>query len=192
MRMRFTNTLQPFLSAILILLLLIGCQSAVQVTQTAPANEAEYPSPPIEQPINESYPAPLIDADGASGTSTSDSYPVPPEVQQPEGPGPGGPGPGMAPAIENLSRMTARVLKMAPADDMSSYTRLGVEVLTSEQIEGMPDLIGDLVGKQVDLFVDNDRLPQLQAGDVIEVDVSLAGDEWGQKLIARQVRVVEP
>ncbi len=149
------------LGAAIVLLALAGCQPAQPAAEPTEAGE-----PAVEQAypgMQESYPGPAQPA--AEG-----AYPAP------EG---GGTFPGKVPARPNGSRVTAELISAQPDEAQPGYTRLRVKLLSSAALEGMDSVTDNLVGQEMDLLIDAAQLPDLQAGDTFEAEISFLGDEHG-------------
>jgi hypothetical protein len=163
------------LVAVLLLALSAGCSPAStpdgSETPLTPS-DAGYPAPTAYDP---GYPAP--DAEPESGELGGE---------------PGGPGLMGAPAIENRSRITARLIESGPYVEQPDYTRLRVELLSSEPVDGMQDFTAGRIGQQIDLLVSPQDLPTLAAGDTLQALVSYEGDERGGVFFASQVQAAAP
>ncbi len=169
--------------AIMLLVLSAGCGPAStpdgSETPLTPS-DAGYPAPTA---YDAGYPAP--DAEPESGEEGGVPGGVP-------GGEPGGPGLMGAPAIENRSRISARLIESGPYAQQPDYTQLRVELLSSEPVDGMQDFTAGRIGQQIDLLVSPQDLPALAAGDTLQALVSYEGDERGGVFFASQVQAVSP
>lgn len=128
----------------------------------------------------------------AAGDVTA--YPAPADVTVPgvETSYPAGPGILGVPAIENLSRISARLIESAPDENRPDSVRLRVEVLSSAALEGMPEFTAGRVGEQIDLLATAQGLPNLVPGDRLQADVRYEGDERGGMFYASQIEKLAP
>ena len=159
------------LVAVMLLALSAGC---------GPASTPDGSETPLT-PSDAGYPAP---------TAYDAGYPAP--DGEPESGEPGGPGLMGAPAIENRSRIRARLVESGPYAEQPDYTQLRVELLSSEPVDGMQDFTAGRIGQQIDLLVSPQELPALAAGDTLQALVSYEGDERGGVFFASQVQAVSP
>ena len=151
------------LIAIMLLVLSAGCGPASTPDGAGTPSDAAYPAPTV---FDLGYPAPGGDT--------------------------GGPGLMGVPAIENRSRISARLIESAPYAEQPDYTRLRVELLSSEPVDGMQDFTAGRIGEQIDLLVSGQDLPALAAGDTLQAVVSYEGDERGGVFFASQIQASAP
>lgn len=95
--------------------------------------------------------------------------------------------PAAAPAVENQSKVTAKLIEAAPGPDNSGLTRLHVQVLSSEALNGMPDFTSKLINQEADLYVQTEQMPQMSPGDQFSATVSYNGDENGGKYMVVEI-----
>lgn len=166
------------------LLLLAACQPATPKTQAPPTQPAVTSQPPTQV-------APAV-------TDTAAAYPTPGEAETPAYPSvteqPGTPAPGEAypypagvPAAQNQARVTAKLIEKAPGEN-EGETRLHVQVLAAEDMNGLPNQAAKLVNNEADLFAQTADLPDLQPGDTFTAVVSYQGDETAGRYTAQQVQ----
>lgn len=180
----------------LVILLLAGCQPASQTmgqpatvvptialqaqpthAVVAPIQESgdspAYPAPTSAAPGQASYPAPDSGATGGGGDTSSTTgpgaYPAPGDV----------PGSGGVQVIENRSQITAQLISSAPSATSADATVLRVKILSSQDVEKMPNFTTGKENQEVDLLIKTANLPALQAGDKLQATVSYFGDEHG-------------
>ncbi len=181
------------LMAALVILLLAGCQPASQnlgqpatvaptialqaqptqapatPTQAAEAAPA-YPAPTVAAPDQAGYPAPNSAGGDTGSAANPGAYPAPGGV----------PGAGVQ-AIENRSQITAQLISSTPSTTRADDTVLRVKILSSQDVEKMPNFTTGKENQEVDLLIKTANLPALQAGDKIQAIVSYFGDEHGGK-----------
>jgi hypothetical protein len=158
-----------------LLLALSACQAA-----PSPGPELSYPAEALVLPTQteEAYPA---------GATQPD---VEPPVDDPQAGYPAEPL-GM-PAVENSSRLTARLVSSSPDEALPGFTRLRVLVLSTEMTAGMPSFTQDLVDQEVDLYAAAGDLPALTAGENIAAEVTYRGDEHGGKFFVQNIEKIAP
>lgn len=181
-----TRRFLVFLSTVLVLLAAAACQAAPKAglpTVTSIALPTSAPAivstPEVEgdSPTAGGYPAP-------EQADPSAAYPAT------EGGESGGPAAG-APAVENRSKIQAKLVEAAPDPDNSGLTRLHVLVLSSENVENMPGFTTNLVNTEIDLYAETANLPELKPGDSLEATVTYRGDEQGGKYFVVEMKKLE-
>jgi hypothetical protein len=93
----------------------------------------------------------------------------------------GGPAIEGMPTRENRSRVTAKLIEQAPDSANPDLVRLHVLVSAVADVEGMPNMAGDLLNQESDLFVQKDKLAALQPDQSFDAEISYRGDEQGAK-----------
>lgn len=96
------------------------------------------------------------------------------------------------PAIENRSRISARLIERSTDPDNAAYALLHVAILSSEPIEGLPNFTEKMINQEVDLLADAASLPEIQPGANFSAEVSYRGDETGGKYFAQKIEPVAP
>jgi hypothetical protein len=150
--------------------------SAPAAKPTAPAAKPGYASP-VDQPTEPAAPT-GYPVDQPTEPAASTSYPVD---------GAGNP-PAAAPAAENQSKVTAKLLDAAPDPANPGYSKMHVQVLASEDVNGMPNFTSKLVNQEADLYIQTDQIPEIYVNDQFTAMVTYRGDEKGGKYIATEMQ----
>ncbi len=170
--------------------MLAGCQPAATRT---PQIVATIALPVVAQPgSSENNPAPTAAATAAgkdypapsTGPTLDPNAPSPPPTEAPSG---AYPGPSGAPAVDNQSKVTARLDSSAPDSEQAGYIKLHVTILASEDVNGLPNQTKGLVGQEVDLLIDAGSLPAIAPGESFTALVTMKGDEASKKFYATEV-----
>ncbi len=84
----------------------------------------------------------------------------------------------MVSPVENRSLLTARVLGRSAHPTVGRWDVLRVRVEDIAEVEGMPNLLAETAGTEIDLNVDRDQLPDGPLdGRTLRAPVRLAGPE---------------
>ncbi len=158
---------------------LFGCSPAATPAPALPT--------PTNQPVQAetAYPAqeeaPVTQATAYPGAQEAPTMPAAGEAYPPPG------GPGGAPAVENRSQITARLISQAPAEDLPDMLKLHIQVLSTREVAGMPSFTNQLSGQEIDLYAPSAGFPAIQPGENLEAEVTYRGDENGGRYIAQSV-----
>jgi hypothetical protein len=184
----------------LVLIGVAGCQpqaaptrvpptlTAVVLATSAPTvtTEAGYPLPAqTDAAPSEAAPTAAV----PNGTSDQPGYPPASDGEATPGyaaPEDNGLSAGM-PAVDNRSKVTAKLIDSAADPDSAGYTRLHVLVLASEDVEKMQNFTRKLINTEADLYVETAKLPALKAGDQFVATVAYNGDENGGKYMVVEI-----
>lgn len=185
----------PFLTAGLVIVVLMGCQSApAQPTLMATVSLPEPGAVPQgTQAVPGGYPVEAPATQTPAGYPAGGSPASAPVQETANYPAPGGetgPASGV-PAVDNRALVTATLIEQAPDTDNGSNTRLRVRVLAVQDVNGMPNLVRDLVNTETDLFIETGKLPELNPNDRFEALVSYTGDEQGGKFHVLEIKKLE-
>jgi hypothetical protein len=143
------------------LLVFSGCQKDQSVNETAaPVGSESYPEPVISVPlINPSdYPAP---DDGEGNTNSVITVPQ------------------NAPVRENASLMQVEILSLTQSKVSPDYVIVHVLVNATTPVKGFDEYDSTLAGQEIDILLVTGDAISLAPGDVINLNVSYRGDEWG-------------
>jgi hypothetical protein len=157
-----------------------GCQPApdntalptlVPTIAVVPAATA-YPSP-----VMDAYPAATEPGLEALIIEATEAYPA-------------GPGPASVPVVENRARVTARLIGQSADETRPGFSLLRVEVLGSEDIEGMQNFTREKLNQEIKLLTETDQMPDLQPGENFTAEVTLRGDEFENGFYASQIEKI--
>lgn len=174
--------------SLLLLTALGGCSPAATPVAATPTTEGK--PTPLAQPgaypaestsaANTGQPAAAATAapPAALPAATLPGYPVEQGQQPPAA---------AAPGLDNLSKVTARLIEQSADSKNPGFTRLRAEILDSTDEPGMPNRTKDLVNKEVDLLTETAALPALNPGDNFTAKVLYRGDESGGMYFASAV-----
>ncbi len=215
--MRFSHDrLFLFLAVVLTVIVLTGCQPAPAPTRV-PSTTLPQLTPTVEAPADATtaqepqaaqsgYPHPApeggaaepvgypVGTPGGEITGALEGTPEPPGGIPLEGypaPEQGNDSPGNAPVVDNRAKITGTISTVRPDPDSPGFVRLVTQLLTSEEIEGLPNFTQELVGSQVVLYIDANLLGSIGKDDRFEAVVQMVGDETVQKFMVIEIKKLE-
>jgi hypothetical protein len=199
-----------FLALVVLAAALAACQPAPTRTppaaqpQSAPMNEAPaaataaqqspgaYPAPVVEEatPVV-GYPVetPQAEVIGAVGYPVEPqegiplkSYPAPQKDASPTG---------SVPVVENRAKITGTISNILPDTNDPKNKRLSIQLLTTEDIDSLPNFTRELVGGQVLFNIEGSLLEGLGKGDRFEAVVQMVGDEYDQRFVVTEIKKLQ-
>jgi hypothetical protein len=79
-------------------------------------------------------------------------------------------------AIENLTRLTGRIVERRPHGTLADWHVVRLHVIDTEQVQGKADLLSRYVGSQLDLAVPHALLGQAQPGAILRCRARLTAN----------------
>lgn len=171
----------------------VGEPAVATATQELQAAQSGYPYPAPEGEVAEAVGYP-VGTPGGEITGAVEGTPEPPDGIPLEGypaPGQGSDSTEKVPVVDNRAKITGTISAVRPDSDSPGYERLVIQLLTSEDVESLPNFTQDLVGSQVVLYIDANLLGGLGKDDRFEALVQMVGDENVQKFMVIEIKKLE-
>lgn len=190
----------PVVVLSVLLLALAGCQAAPSPTSlpatSLPASSPQASAPVVITTTPTEKPAPTKGSPALMATSAY-PYPVGAPTVTPGAeptlsgyPYPAGPATAAsATAAPNRSKLTAKLVSLGPDPLDGAVTILHAQILTTEEIPGMPSFTKSLVNQVTDLYAQTASLPALKPGDSFSAEAVYVSDNGGRLTVEKVVKI---